>query len=96
MVTRGRYRALKLVADRFEEEHGFEPSFWIDKYCIEQTSITESLRYLPVYVAASNMVVLLVGPTYLSRLWCIWELFVIHMTRTLRCAMRTNPPGGRP
>ena len=63
------------------------PARVADKYCIEQTSITESLRYLPVYVSASSMVVLLIGPTYLSRLWCIWELFVIHMTRTLHDAL---------
>jgi len=33
------------------------------------------------------MVVLLIGPTYLSRLWCLWELFVIHSTRSLRDAI---------
>ena len=82
-----KYRAVKLIADRFEEENGFEPTLWIDKYCIDQDQIGESLRYLPVYVAASNMVVLLIGPTYLSRLWCLWELFVIHSTRSLRDAI---------
>ena len=82
-----KYHALKVVVDRFEEEHGFEPSIWIDKYCIEQTSITESLRYLPVYVGASDKIILLIGPTYLSRLWCIWEMFVIHTTRTLHDAL---------
>ena len=72
---------------RFEEENGFEPTLWIDKFCIDQEDIGEALRYLPVYVAASNMVVLLIGPTYLSRLWCLWELFVIHSTRSLRDAI---------
>jgi hypothetical protein len=82
-----KYRAVKLICDRFEEENGFEPTLWIDKYCIDQAQIGESLRYLPVYVAASSMVVLLIGPTYLSRLWCLWELFVIHSTRSLRDAI---------
>jgi len=82
-----KYRAVKLIADRFEEENGFEPTLWIDKFCIDQEDIGEALRYLPVYVAASNMVVLLIGPTYLSRLWCLWELFVIHSTRSLRDAI---------
>ena len=57
------------------------------RYCIDQADIGESLRFLPVYVSASSMVVLLIGPTYLCRLWCLWEMFVIHSTRTLRDAI---------
>lgn len=70
-----------------------------------QSSISESLRYLPVYLTACNMVIIFMGPSCaplpatdasgpamsdgsavsadLSRLWCVWELFIIHSTRTL-------------
>ena len=40
-----------------------------------------------MYVTAASQVILLIGPTYLSRLWCLWELFVIHTTRTLHDAI---------
>ena len=30
------------------------------------------------------MIIVLTGPTYLTRLWCLWELFVIHSIRSLR------------
>ena len=58
-----KYEALKLIADRFEKEHGHEPALWIDKYCIEQQNISASLRYLPVYLTACDMVVIFMGPT---------------------------------
>ena len=51
-----------------------------DKYCIDQANITSSLRYLPVYVAMSRKVLLLLGDSYFTRLWCVWELYVIGET----------------
>ena len=40
-----------------------QPKLWIDKYCIEQQNISASLRYLPVYLTACDMVVIFMGPT---------------------------------
>jgi hypothetical protein len=43
-------------------------SFWIDKFCIDQTNIQDSLKYLPVFVMASKKMLILVGPTYFTHL----------------------------
>jgi len=75
-----KWTAIQKVAASFEAEYGREPTFWIDKFCIDQCNITSSLRYLPVYVAMSHKVLLLLGDSYFTRLWCVWELYVIRET----------------
>jgi hypothetical protein len=47
-----------------------------DKACIDQMNIDESLQSLPVFLSACRQLVVLAGPTYTSRLWCVMELFV--------------------
>ena len=69
------------MADRFKEEHGFEPSFWIDKYCIDQNAIDMSVRRLPIFVVASSKFFVLLGPSYASRCWCMLELFVFNIVQ---------------
>ena len=49
---------------------------WIDKFCIDQTSIADSLMCLPVFLAGCKQLLVLAGPTYATRLWCVMELFV--------------------
>jgi len=75
-----KWNAIRRVAASFEAEYGREPTFWIDKYCVDQSNITSSLRYLPVYVDMSHKVLLLLGDSYFTRLWCVWELYVIGET----------------
>ena len=52
-----------------------EPTVWLDKACIDQTNIRASLTGLPMFVAWSNALVILASGSYMSRLWCIIELF---------------------
>merc|ERR1712050_456668 len=60
--------------------HKREPLVWIDKCCIDQTNIEIDLRCLPIFVSGCSTMVVLAGTTYLSRLWCIVELFTFaHM-----------------
>lgn len=69
------------VCDMFQAVHGREPKVWIDKFCIDQLNIDESLLYLPVFASASRSVLIAVGSSYFSRLWCVWEMFVLsHCT----------------
>ena len=49
---------------------------WLDKACIKQTSIEDSLPCLPVYLAGCSRLLVLAGKTYLKRLWCVMELFI--------------------
>ena len=73
-----KYKALLSIARDFEDARGREPVFWIDAYCIDQANIASSLKFLPVFVVACEQVVVLYGPSYFGRLWCCWELFVLH------------------
>merc|ERR1711871_452718 len=72
-----KWAALQKWRCQFKDDNGGrEPRLWIDKYCIDQTNIDESLQCLPVYLAGSNKLLVLCGKTYLQRLWCLIEIFV--------------------
>ena len=43
---------------------------WLDKACINQSDIDASLAALPVYLSGCKELLVLVGPSYCSRLWC--------------------------
>jgi hypothetical protein len=51
-------------------------SVWLDKACLDQRDITASLAGLPVFLAGCKKLLVLAGPTYASRLWCVMEIFV--------------------
>ena len=70
-----KYNAIKVWAEAFEKRHGREPLLWVDKFCVDQMDIQRSLRGLPIYVFGSRELLVLAGPTYCSRLWCILEIF---------------------
>jgi len=72
-----KWQALQMWRERFKLEHnGREPVIWIDKVCLDQSNIDESLRCLPIFLSGCNQLLVLAGETYLTRLWCIVELFV--------------------
>ena len=53
------------------------PKFiWLDKACINQSDIEANLQALPIFLSGCKQLVVLLGPTYTSRLWCVVELFV--------------------
>lgn len=75
-----KWEALQDWRAAFLAQHKREPAIWLDKCCIDQNNIHEDLRSLPVFLAGCNSLVVLCGTTYLSRLWCIMELFTfVHM-----------------
>jgi len=55
---------------------GRDVSIWLDKACLDQRDITTSLAGLPVFLAGCKQLLVLAGPTYASRLWCVMEIFV--------------------
>ncbi len=79
-----KFAHLSAVAAEFQQEHGREPIFWLDKVCIDQGNIAKALRCLPVFVFSCNRLLVLVGTTYSTRLWCVWELYVRN---ALPCAL---------
>lgn len=70
-----KWSALRRWAQDFYATNGETPSIWLDKACIDQQNIDASLSCLPVYVAACKKLLVLAGPTYSFRLWCIMEIF---------------------
>eukprot|EP00933_Yihiella_yeosuensis_P009653 TRINITY_DN11568_c0_g3_i1.p1 TRINITY_DN11568_c0_g3~~TRINITY_DN11568_c0_g3_i1.p1 ORF type:complete len:526 (+),score=61.23 TRINITY_DN11568_c0_g3_i1:101-1678(+) len=80
-----KWKALQTWRGNFKKQHGREPRVWIDKYCIDQNNIEASLLCLPVFLAGCQSLLILAGSTYLSRLWCLEEVFVyLQMGRTLQ------------
>merc|ERR1712176_1440115 len=74
--SEAKWKSIQFWRKAFKERNDREPKFWIDKYCIDQDQITDSLSCLPVWLAGCKHVVAFVGPTYLERLWCVMEIFV--------------------
>ena len=72
-----KHTQLRLLVDAFKRRHGREPTFWFDKTCIDQANIADGLKVLPINVMACNKMLILCGPTYADRLWCVWELCTI-------------------
>ena len=65
-----KWAALQAWAEAFERAHGRRPTIWLDKACIDQQNIQASLAGLPVYLSGCDSMLVLIGKTYLSRLWC--------------------------
>ena len=81
-----KWEAIQGMRKTFKAENkGREPVIWFDKYCIDQTAIDESVRRLPVFVVGSSKFLVLLGPSYASRCWCMLELFVFNSVRN--CAL---------
>jgi hypothetical protein len=73
-------RALQKVIAAFKRKNNGEaPLFWLDKCCVDQKRISQSLRVLPIFLASCKRMLVVAGPTYVQRLWCIWELNMILM-----------------
>jgi len=71
-----KWRVLKAWATDFEKLHGREPTLWLDKACIDQSNIDQSLACLPIFLSGCNTLLVVPGTTYCQRLWCCIELFV--------------------
>ena len=51
-----------------------------DKACLDQGNIDRALACLPVFLSGCQILLIIAGPTYCSRLWCVMEIFTfMHM-----------------
>jgi hypothetical protein len=56
--------------------YGREPTLWFDKACIDPTSnLDAQLSLLPLYAASCESFVILLTPSYLTRMWCVAEIY---------------------
>lgn len=70
-----KFEVVDQVRKSFEQEHGRAPYLWLDKVCVDQTSedtIKDDLECLPVFLMACNQMLVVAGPSYPKRLWCVW------------------------
>ena len=70
-----KYKAFARWAREQEEATGKQVTLWLDKACIDQTNIDQSLACLPVFLSGCQILLIVAGPTYCSRLWCVMEIF---------------------
>ena len=71
-----KWRALEKVAGEFRNQKKRDANLWLDRACLDQTNITESLQHLPVHLAGCRELLILAGPSYTTRLWTLLEIFV--------------------
>ena len=71
-----KYERLCEYAAAREASGGSPCTLWLDKACIDQGDIDASLSSLPVFLSGCQELLVLVGKTYPSRLWCVIEIFV--------------------
>jgi hypothetical protein len=84
-----KYEALVLLCSSFRAKHGRDPTFWLDKVCIDQDNIADGLKVLPINVMACKKMLVLCGPTYPTRLWCAWELCTLFSFKQEEAALAT-------
>jgi len=82
----------KKFARLHEHEWGAaDPSIWLDKACIDQRRIDQSLVVLPIFLSGCRILLVLPGATYASRLWCVIELYVFFQMGGEREALVVKP-----
>jgi len=88
--------------DEFKRQHGRWPLLWIDRFCVGSHDVPMSIACLPVFVSSCNTMLVLFDETFLSRLWCIVELWCFLAVRSRRAqrarrgvstAWHAHPPG---
>ena len=83
-----KWEALQAWRADFKKAHnGREPNLWIDKYCIDQNNIAESLACLPCFLAGCRKLLVIAGESYTTRLWCVMEVSRPHRL----CARLLSP-----
>jgi len=75
-----KWECLQCFAEEFYVRYRRYPLLWIDRFCIDQKNISNSLRILPIILSVCNKVLLLDGGMYFTRLWCVFELAVLFTT----------------
>lgn len=64
----------------FEATHGRAPSIWLASLCADPAlSALEQLEQLPVYMARSRRLLVLVGPNLPASLWPDVEIYAWHV-----------------
>ena len=75
--AKAKFAILDLAMQQFKAKYNREATFWLDKVCIDQRNIDDGLKLLVINVMSCDKILVLCGKTYIHRLWCVLELFMI-------------------
>jgi hypothetical protein len=94
-----KHKQLTAWGEEAKRDDGVDaPLIWLDKACIKQDQSAEEkqadIHALPVFLSGCRALVVLAGPTYASRLWCVVELFVFLKMGGERERIRVMELGG--
>lgn len=64
-----KWEALKKFCSDFFKKNKRYPTLWLDKVCIDQRNSAKALEVLPINIASSKKMLVIMSSTYLSRLW---------------------------
>ncbi|KAJ1621454.1 hypothetical protein T492DRAFT_914248 [Pavlovales sp. CCMP2436] len=71
-----KWSALQEWRAEFVERNRREPLVWIDRCCLLEPG--QDLLSLPIFLAGCRKLLILAGPTFINRLWCIVEMFIFE------------------
>lgn len=69
--------ALSWFIENFKREKGRYPTLWFDRVCVDQNKVSDDISLLPIHIGACDRMLIIMGKTYMTHLWCIWELFML-------------------
>jgi hypothetical protein len=72
-----KYLELTKFVDSYAQKKGRYPTFWLDKVCMDQTDTSAATTFLPINIGACKRMLVFMSKTYMTRLWCIWELYTL-------------------
>eukprot|EP00746_Dinoflagellata_sp_MGD_P125109 gnl/MRDRNA2_/MRDRNA2_59810_c0_seq1.p2 gnl/MRDRNA2_/MRDRNA2_59810_c0~~gnl/MRDRNA2_/MRDRNA2_59810_c0_seq1.p2 ORF type:complete len:170 (+),score=41.66 gnl/MRDRNA2_/MRDRNA2_59810_c0_seq1:790-1299(+) len=72
-----KWKVLVAFVEEFRRQRSRDPTFWLDICCMNQQELSDGLRVLPINLMSCNKMLVLMGETYATRLWCAWELVTI-------------------
>merc|ERR1712086_692270 len=67
---------LLAVSAKFEKIYGRKPRFWISKFC-DSGSTAHEIKHMPLIMSSCDRVLLFYSDTFTTRLWCLYELYII-------------------
>ena len=71
-----KWKCLVAWARLFHGQQGRTPILWLDKACLIQSAdLDAQLACLPVFLSGCRQLVVLAGPTFTERIWCILEVY---------------------
>jgi len=70
--AKSKCKGMEAFIERCNNSGKSSTSFWLDKVCIDQNDTTRGIETLPIKIGACKKILILMGKTYMTRLWCIW------------------------